>query len=85
VRASYTTTTLTPTFSGIAFSDSLITMAVVNNQNPDEVKTFTTTTGPDSTWSLTPTLYPDSTVSITAQKAGLSASLSLPIRLAASN
>lgn len=72
VRTSYTTTTLTPTFTGIAFADSLITMTVVNNQNPDEAKSFTTTTGPASTWSLTPTLYPDSTVSITAQKAGLS-------------
>lgn len=72
MRASYTTTTLTPTFTGIAFADSLITMTMVNNQNAADTKTFTTTTSPDSTWSLTPTLYLDSTVSITAQKAGLS-------------
>src|SRR5690606_4064513 len=57
VRTSYTTTTLTPIFTGIAFADSLITMTVVNNQSPGEVKTFTATTGPDSTWSLSPTLY----------------------------
>ena len=71
IKANYTTTTLTPTFTGIAFSGSLITMTVTNNQKPEETKTFTTTTNPDSTWSLTPTLYQNSTISLTAQKAGL--------------
>lgn len=82
VLGSYSTSTLKPMFTGIAFVDSLITMTVVNNQNPGEVKTFTATTGPDSTWSLSPTLYPDSTVSISAQKAGLSAQIQpFPVRL----
>ncbi len=80
VRASYTTTTLTPTITGIAFADSLISLTVVNNQNPGEVKTFTATTGADSTFSLTPTLYPDSTVAITAQKAGLSTQI-IPFKI----
>ncbi len=72
IKPNYNATTLTPTFTGIAFSQSTITMTVTNNQNPEESKTFTTTTTPDSTWSLTPTLYQDSTIFLSTEKDGLS-------------
>ncbi len=68
IKPLYQLTTLKPTITGIAFSGAEVNLKVVNNSDPSQTKTFTTTVNSDSTWIMVPHLFPDSMISISVSK-----------------
>jgi hypothetical protein len=63
IKTSYTSSTSTPTFSGIAYTDATVTLLVTNKNNPTQQKTYTAK-ATNSLWKLTPTLYSNSIIDL---------------------
>jgi hypothetical protein len=61
---SISTVTSMPTFKGIAFSRSTVTMLVTDVKNAANQRRYYTTVNTDSTWSLTPSIYPSSIIDL---------------------
>jgi len=66
IKTTYTSSTSNPTFSGIAYTDSTVTLLVTNKNNTSQQKTYTAK-ATDSLWKLTPTLYSNSIIDLWVQ------------------
>src|SRR3990172_4834904 len=73
IKTTYTSSTSTPdligaspTFSGIAYTDSTVTLLVTNKNNTSQQKTYTAK-ATDSLWKLTPILYSQSIIDLWVQ------------------
>src|SRR3990172_10812551 len=63
IKSSYSSSTATPVFSGVAYTDATVTLLATNKQNTTQQKTYTAK-ATNSLWSLTPILYSQSIIDL---------------------
>jgi len=71
IKPVYYTLNLYPTFSGIAFSGSEVTLTVTDSTDTSNTKNYKTTVNSDSTFTIKPTLFTNSIISLTVTKDSL--------------